>query len=157
MSLTLGYSSTKILTIFFKQISSVPYENAYNCLTVCSLQVMNYGLSMGSLVMLSLDRFWAINYPISYFGRDSRTMTLILALSWIPHVVVGLLPLLGWNRIEKHESLCKMTEVFDSKMIYLCNFQIVLHWFILIIVNSLTFVAIKKQVSDFLTFQDIWN
>jgi hypothetical protein len=114
-----------------------------------SVVVFSYASSMASLAILSLDRFWAIYFPFSYSARKSQTVTWILVLSWTPWIVLGILPIIGWNRRNDFDEKCMFSAVMDRKIFILCTVAILTTWVVMLCAYSFIFVAIRKQVRHF--------
>ncbi|XP_014245551.1 adenosine receptor A3 [Cimex lectularius] len=90
-------------------------KQLYLCLTTLSLLVLLCTISIFSLVAVSVDRYWAILYPMAYARNvTSKTAIYIICLCWVLGTIVGFLPLLGWNNGMAIDSpQCHFTEVMD--------------------------------------------
>ncbi|CAL7947595.1 unnamed protein product [Xylocopa violacea] len=88
--------------------------NLHACLFTVSVLVVLCTISIFCLVAVSVDRYWAILHPMGY-SRTVRTKTAIgiICVCWIAGMLVGFLPLLGWNAGKKSNEKCIFTEVMD--------------------------------------------
>ncbi|XP_012272428.1 adenosine receptor A2b isoform X1 [Orussus abietinus] len=88
--------------------------NLHACLFTVSVLVVLCTISIFCLVAVSVDRYWAILYPMGY-SRTVRTKTAIgiICACWVAGTLVGFLPLLGWNAGKKSDEKCIFTEVMD--------------------------------------------
>ncbi|XP_043462047.1 adenosine receptor A2a-like [Leptopilina heterotoma] len=88
--------------------------NLHACLFTVSVLIVLCTISIFCLVAVSIDRYWAIIYPMAY-SRIVRTKTAIgiICICWIAGGLVGFLPLAGWNAGKKLDDNCIFTEVMD--------------------------------------------
>ncbi|XP_034951430.1 adenosine receptor A2b-like [Chelonus insularis] len=88
--------------------------NFHACLFTVSVLIVLCTISIFCLVAVSVDRYWAILYPMGY-SRNVRTKTAIgiICVCWIAGTLVGFLPLLGWNAGYKSEQKCIFVKVMD--------------------------------------------
>ncbi|XP_012272429.1 adenosine receptor A2b isoform X2 [Orussus abietinus] len=86
--------------------------NLHACLFTVSVLVVLCTISIFCLVAVSVDRYWAILYPMGY-SRTVRTKTAIgiICACWVAGTLVGFLPLLGWNAGKKSDEKCIFTEL----------------------------------------------
>lgn len=132
-------------SFIFKAIDDMPHD--FNqCLWVSSLVIFLYGASMQALVMMSVDRLWAIYFPFSYHSRTRNSVTIVLALSWIPAVFDGGLPLFGWNRKDEFKGKCIVTLIMDTRKSILSSSYIFVSLIAMIIMYTMIYIAIVRQV-----------
>ncbi|XP_020299399.1 adenosine receptor A2b isoform X2 [Pseudomyrmex gracilis] len=88
--------------------------NLHACLFTVSVLVVLCTISIFCLVAVSVDRYWAILYPMGY-SRTMRTKTAIgiICVCWVAGTLVGFLPLFGWNVGETSDHRCIFTKVMD--------------------------------------------
>ncbi|XP_018355317.1 PREDICTED: adenosine receptor A2b-like isoform X1 [Trachymyrmex septentrionalis] len=89
-------------------------KNLHACLFTVSVLVVLCTISIFCLVAVSVDRYWAILYPMGY-SRTVRTKTAIgiICACWVAGTLVGFLPLFGWNAGEMNDHRCIFTNVMD--------------------------------------------
>ncbi|XP_066975019.1 uncharacterized protein [Macrobrachium rosenbergii] len=85
-------------------------RNSYMCPPMLSLLLMLCTVSIFCLVAVSVDRYWAILYPLRY----SRVMTAkiarrIILLCWLAGIFLGFLPLMGWR--QEYQGDCYFVKV----------------------------------------------
>ncbi|XP_064088046.1 alpha-1D adrenergic receptor-like isoform X3 [Macrobrachium nipponense] len=97
-------------------------HNSYMCPPMLSLLLMLCTVSIFCLVAVSVDRYWAILYPLRY----SRVMTAkiarrIILLCWLAGIFLGFLPLMGWR--QEHEGGCYFVKVMDYNYLVFIYFS----------------------------------
>ncbi|XP_012536943.1 adenosine receptor A2b isoform X2 [Monomorium pharaonis] len=101
--------------------------NLHACLFTVSVLVVLCTISIFCLVAVSVDRYWAILYPMGY-SRTVRTKTAIgiICVCWVAGTLVGFLPLLGWNTGEMHDHRCIFTNVMDYNYLVFLYFATII-------------------------------
>ena len=117
------------------------------CLWLSSIVIFCYGASMQALVMMSLDRFWAIYFPFSYHSRSRKSIVIILIISWFPAVFDGALPLFGWNRKDEFKGKCIVTLIMDTRKSILSSSYIFISLIAMILMYTMIYAAIIRQVN----------
>jgi adenosine receptor A2a len=98
-------------------------KNFEACLFMGSLLMLLCTGSIFSLVAVSIDRYVAIIYPLSYPRRMSPFTALMIIIScWILAALIGILPVLGWNRGRPPVPRCFFLEVIDTKYLVFIYF-----------------------------------
>lgn len=88
VSLALADLLVGLLGIPFAVLASVGLpRNLYGCLVTLSILVVLCTISIFCLVAVSVDRYWAILYPLAY-SRNVRTRTAIRECGFSVYVVV---------------------------------------------------------------------
>ncbi|XP_037732338.1 uncharacterized protein LOC119563150 isoform X2 [Drosophila subpulchrella] len=103
-------------------------RNLHACLFTVSLLVVLCTISIFCLVAVSVDRYWAILYPMAY-SRNVRTRTAIFIISmcWVAGTIVGFLPLFGWYNTEfKYDEECLFVEVMDYNYLVFLYFATII-------------------------------
>ncbi|XP_046681060.1 adenosine receptor A2a [Homalodisca vitripennis] len=97
------------------------------CLFTTSLLVVLCTISIFSLVAVSVDRYWAILYPMGY-SRNVRTKTAIgiICVCWVAGGIVGFLPLFGWNNVQGEISSCFFEEVMSPQFLVFLYFATII-------------------------------
>ena len=96
------------------------FENKYYCLVRTGCFVSLFGLSVLNVLVISVERYFAIAYPLKHMAYASQIKTTIcwtLLLLWLSMLAMGLIPLLGWNTFVS-ETPCSITDV------YIFNYQL---------------------------------
>ncbi|XP_059057135.1 adenosine receptor A3 [Achroia grisella] len=128
-------------------------RNLHACLFTVSLLVMLCTISIFCLVAVSVDRYWAILYPMCY-SRNVRTKTAIFIISvcWIAGVCVGLLPLFGWHADVGSAPGCYFVEVMDyNYLLFLYFATIVTPSVLLAAFYAHIYRVVVKQLSEVVT------
>jgi hypothetical protein len=80
--------------------------NFLGCLAVNSVIIVLTQISIFGLLVIAMERFYAIYNPYGYcFYCTPRLAVSLISASWLIGAVVGLVPIFGWNR-GKLNSLC---------------------------------------------------
>nr|KAG5707580.1 hypothetical protein BaRGS_001128 [Batillaria attramentaria] len=94
----------------------------HGCLLINSLVILFNNISILTLVNLTFDRYLAICHPV--FHRRKMTITRairLLAVTWVVAIVLGLVPVMGWNNgKENFTGTCSFVAVISKEyMVYL--------------------------------------
>ena len=124
--------------------------NFQACLLMNSLLLLLCTSSIFSLVAVTVDRYWAIMYPMTYPLRMTHQRALIIiVVCWTLASVVGLLPSMGWNKGEPPEARCFFMEVIDLRYLVFIYFSTILApSAFMAVVYFRIYRAIKYQVGD---------
>ncbi|NWU49231.1 AA3R protein, partial [Dromas ardeola] len=96
----------------------------YTCLFMCCLMVVFTNASILSLLAIAIDRYLRVKVPTRYkiITRERRVWW-ALGLCWSVSLLVGLVPMFGWNRTESRNFgflSCQFTSVM--RMDYMVYF-----------------------------------
>ena len=118
------------------------------CLLMTSLLMLLCTGSIFSLVAVTLDRFWAIMYPFSYTTTmTTRKALAVIAACWTLATVIGLLPVMGWNRGRPPEARCFFMEVMAQRyLVFIFVFTIVAPSIVMAIAYARIYRVVKQQV-----------
>ncbi|KAH8334686.1 hypothetical protein KR074_001460 [Drosophila pseudoananassae] len=129
-------------------------RNLHACLFTVSLLVVLCTISIFCLVAVSVDRYWAILYPMAY-SRNVRTRTAIFIISmcWVAGTIVGFLPLFGWhNKDVGHNQECLFVEVMDyDYLVFLYFATIITPALLMLAFYTHIYRVIIKQVRQIVT------
>ncbi|CAH1270467.1 ADORA2B [Branchiostoma lanceolatum] len=103
-------------------------------------------LSAVGVVLLSVDRYLAIFYPIFYKTRMSgRHVAVSLGIAWPVCAVVCLSPLMGWNCIDSETENC----IRNAPVNYLVLINAILAVAVIVVVfvNVRIFIVLKQRFS----------
>ncbi|NXS42558.1 AA3R protein, partial [Balaeniceps rex] len=100
---------------------SIPF---YTCLFMCCLMVVFTNASVLSLLAIAIDRYLRVKLPTRYkIITTERRVWCALGLCWSVSLLVGLVPMFGWNKTEPRNSdflRCRFTSVM--RMDYMVYF-----------------------------------
>ncbi|XP_017142730.1 D(1C) dopamine receptor isoform X1 [Drosophila miranda] len=128
-------------------------HNLHACLFTVSLLVVLCTISIFCLVAVSVDRYWAILYPMAY-SRNVRTRTAIFIISmcWVAGTIVGFLPLFGWHADVAHNQECLFVEVMDyDYLVFLYFATIITPALLMLAFYTHIYRVIIKQVRQIVT------
>lgn len=81
-----------------------------------------FAVSMFSLLAISVDRCWAVVYPLTYQAKSKSTTKKIIAACWSLGIFFGFLPALGWNSGVFHGK-CDLRVVMNLYyLLFICVF-----------------------------------
>ena len=71
--------------------------------------------SSWTLVLISLDRFLAIEFPLryTYYINNNRTIAIAIGVTWIYTILFTLTPMMGWNAWYREPSICTYADLMD--------------------------------------------
>ncbi|XP_013108215.2 uncharacterized protein LOC106087647 [Stomoxys calcitrans] len=127
--------------------------NLHACLFTVSLLVVLCTISIFCLVAVSVDRYWAILYPMAY-SRNVRTRTAIVIISmcWFAGTIVGFLPLFGWHAAVDSKQACLFVEVMDyNYLVFLYFATIITPALLMLAFYAHIYKVIIKQVRQIVT------
>ncbi|XP_061391039.1 uncharacterized protein LOC133326398 [Musca vetustissima] len=127
--------------------------NLHACLFTMSLLVVLCTISIFCLVAVSVDRYWAILYPMAY-SRNVRTRTAIVIISmcWLAGAIVGFLPLFGWHAAVDTNQACLFVEVMDyNYLVFLYFATIITPALLMMAFYAHIYKVIIKQVRQIVT------
>ena len=127
----------------------LPYD-FHGCLFMNSCLLLLCTSSIFSLIAVTIDRFWAINFPLTYPHKMTRrNANIIISTSWLVAAIIGLLPSMGWNLGRPVEPRCFFMEVIDLRYLVFLYFATILApSFFMGFVYILIFKAVRRQVRD---------
>ncbi|XP_037816407.1 uncharacterized protein LOC119606834 [Lucilia sericata] len=131
--------------------------NLHACLFTVSLLVVLCTISIFCLVAVSVDRYWAILYPMAY-SRNVRTKTAIVIISmcWVAGTVVGFLPLFGWHAAVDDNQACLFVEVMDyNYLVFLYFATIITPALLMLAFYAHIYKVIIKQVRQIVTMNPV--
>ncbi|XP_074420771.1 adenosine receptor A3-like [Larus michahellis] len=116
----------------------------YTCLFMCCLMVVFTNASILSLLAIAIDRYLRVKVPTRYklITRERRVWW-VLGLCWSVSLLVGLVPMFGWNRTESRRFgflSCQFTSVM--RMDYMVYFG----FFIWTLVPLLVMCALYAEI-----------
>ncbi|NXX17761.1 AA3R protein, partial [Podargus strigoides] len=116
----------------------------YTCLFMCCLMVVFTNASVLSLLAIAIDRYLRVKLPTRYkIITTERRVWWVLGLCWAVSLLVGLVPMFGWNKsAERNSDLlrCRFTSVM--RMDYMVYFG----FFTWILVPLLVMCALYGEI-----------
>lgn len=89
--------------------------NKYYCLGQNALFVISLGTSSFNMLVISIERFLAVRFPLRHKTMFTRKTTYILMIiCWSYHSVVAVLPLIGWNDFHDGVTVCDTDLVWEK-------------------------------------------
>ncbi|XP_065554595.1 adenosine receptor A3-like isoform X2 [Lathamus discolor] len=103
----------------------------YSCLFMCCLMMIFSHASILSLLAIAVDRYLRVKLPTRYRAAvTKKRICVTLALCWLVSVLVGLVPMLGWNRHTGSSSHIECHYLAVMRMDYVVYFSF-LAWILL--------------------------
>ncbi|XP_037090841.1 adenosine receptor A2b-like [Pollicipes pollicipes] len=147
LSLALSDMLVGILGVPVAVLASAGLPKALQaCLFSISVLLILCTTSILNLLAVSVDRFWAILYPMQYARiMTGQLVTGIIIGCWVLGAVVGLLPVMGWNA--GPYPFCIFTRVMDyNYLVFLYFATIVFPGLLMAIFYIRIYIVVVKQV-----------
>nr|XP_061841950.1 adenosine receptor A2a-like [Nerophis lumbriciformis] len=106
VSLAVADIAVGVLAIPFAIVISVGFcSNFYGCLFIACFVLILTQSSIFSLLAIAMDRYIAIKLPLRYNSLvTGQRAQCIIAICWFLSIVIGLTPMMGWNKISQKEN-----------------------------------------------------
>ncbi|XP_043196892.1 adenosine receptor A2b-like [Amphibalanus amphitrite] len=156
LSLALSDLLVGVLGVPVAVLASVGLPRALGaCLVSISVLLILCTTSILNLLAVSVDRFWAILYPMQYARiMTSQLVTGIIIGCWVLGAVVGLLPVMGWNA-GPYPS-CLFTRVMDyDYLVFLYFATIVFPGLVMAVFYIRIYIVVVKQVRSMSFFSHL--
>ncbi|KAI8784713.1 adenosine receptor A3 [Biomphalaria glabrata] len=102
--------------------------NFYGCLFISCILLILTNVSIISLLVIALDRFFAVKSPLRY--QKVMTMRKVYCINcgiWLLGINTGLIPMYGWSHPYRELTFCRFIDVIKMEhMVYLQFFGIIL-------------------------------
>ncbi|XP_009702251.1 PREDICTED: adenosine receptor A3 [Cariama cristata] len=96
----------------------------YSCLFMCCLMMIFSHASILSLLAIAVDRYLRVKLPTRYRAAiTKKRVCVILGLCWLVSVLVGLVPMLGWNQHRGSSSYIECRYLAVMRMDYVVYFS----------------------------------
>ncbi|XP_055912342.1 uncharacterized protein LOC129946244 [Eupeodes corollae] len=158
VSLAIADFLVGLLGVPFAVLASVGLpRNLHACLFTVSLLVVLCTISIFCLVAVSVDRYWAILYPMAY-SRNVRTKTAIgiISMCWVAGTIVGFLPLFGWHADVENNASCLFEKVMDyNYLVFLYFATIITPALLLLAFYAHIYRVIIKQLRQIVTMNPV--
>ena len=95
-------------------------HNFYGCLIMSCIIILLTQVSIHGLAAIALERLIAIRFPIFHRKHFNKRMAvLIIIIAWTSAILIGLVPVFGWNLGPHPSGVCAFVFVIDfSYMVY---------------------------------------
>lgn len=158
VSLAIADFLVGLLGVPFAVLASVGLpRNLHACLFTVSLLVVLCTISIFCLVAVSVDRYWAILYPMAY-SRNVRTKTAIgiISMCWMAGTIVGFLPLFGWHADVENNASCLFVKVMDyNYLVFLYFATIITPALLMLAFYAHIYRVIIKQLRQIVTMNPV--
>ena len=89
------YTGTPCVLVAFHGLPT----NFLGCLAVNSVIIVLTQISIFGLLVIAVERYYAIRYPYDYCRYFTpRFVFVLVGVYWLAGICVGLIPMFGWNR-----------------------------------------------------------
>ncbi|KAE8622065.1 hypothetical protein XENTR_v10005082 [Xenopus tropicalis] len=145
VSLAVADIAVGLLAIPFAITISIGLETDFHsCLFFACFVLVLTQSSIFSLLAVAIDRYLAIKIPLRYkslvSGKRARA---IIAVFWILSFVIGLIPLMGWNRLDKN---CSHEPGMSHNCTVQCLFEKVVTMSYMVYFNFFGFVLLPLLI-----------
>ncbi|NXG31642.1 AA3R protein, partial [Dromaius novaehollandiae] len=96
----------------------------YSCLFMCCLMMIFPHASVLSLLAIAIDRYMRVKLPTRYRAViTERRIRAVLGLCWLASLLVGLVPMFGWNQQAGSSSCIECHYLAVMRMDYVVYFS----------------------------------
>lgn len=121
----------------------------HSCMILHSFLLALIATSLFSLVAVSIDRCWAICWPVTYHITGPRVTKLMVMLCWIMGMIFGLSPAF-YQDVDHYKGRCDHSVLVEMNRMLLVHVSIaLLSTLAIIVLYVLIYRTIKKQVRKF--------
>lgn len=119
-SLSIADLVTGIVMLYVTSYSLLQYQNTWECLFRFGLTYTVSHSSFTHILAITVDRYVKVIYPFRYFTIfTKKTVTIISTSIWACSILIGLLPLFGWNQEyineENRDTVCRFFGVLTNE------------------------------------------
>ncbi|NWS77061.1 AA3R protein, partial [Crotophaga sulcirostris] len=115
----------------------------YSCLFLCCLMMIFSHASILSLLAIAVDRYLRVKLPTRYRAAiTKKRICVVLGLCWFVSMLVGLVPMLGWNQHTSSSSYIECHYLAVMRMDYVVYFS----FFTWILLPLLTMCALYTEI-----------
>ena len=125
-------------------------EDYIGCVFTNSIVVVLTQISIFNLVDVAIERFIAIKNPFFYQENMTKRVAMIMiTVSWVLAIIIGLVPLFGWNLGPMKNNTCSFVGVIDfDYMVYFNFFGFVLvPLIVMFCIYSYIFYIVRQQMA----------
>lgn len=124
--------------------------NKYVCLGIFAIFVLTLGSSCSNLLLISIERFIAIVYPVKKTVLlTKRKMFFVMSMAWILPFINSTLPLYGINTYSKSSQECRVEQVWTKEYRTLNDWTFLLSLFFNFLFYAIVVcIAVRKSRRD---------
>ena len=141
----------EVLSIFLRV-----FNKKYPCLITIGISVTLTMSSVLNMLAIAVERFMSVAHPLKHRSPKTKTVVkLCIPLLWCSVLVIGFLPLMGFNK-KKYRDRCSYNEIFlDGYTIFITSFYAVCIFANIGFFASVVNIALRKlrKVRDSGTIQ----
>lgn len=135
----------------------LPHDSPLACVAMLSFIVVLCTVSILHLVAVSVDRYWAILYPLAYQRLASEGVVVgVVFACWLAGFMLGFLPLLGWHDSKAASSgACLFLPVMKYSFLVFLYFATIVYPALLIAFFYVRiYSVVRKQLRQITVFGD---
>ncbi|XP_062621521.1 adenosine receptor A2b-like [Saccostrea cucullata] len=143
-----------LVGIFVAPLAALSYlglpEDYLGCVFTNSIVVVLTQTSIFNLVDIAIERFIAIKNPFFYQEHmTKRVAVIMITISWVLALIIGLVPVFGWNLGPMKDNKCAFVAVIDfNYMVYFNFFGFVLTpLIIMFVIYTYIFYIVRQQMA----------
>ncbi|XP_077533517.1 adenosine receptor [Haemaphysalis longicornis] len=137
--------------------AGLPHDSPLACVAMLSFIVVLCTVSILHLVAVTVDRYWAILYPLAYQRLASEGVVVGVVLAcWLAGFMLGFLPLLGWHDSKAASSgACLFLPVMKYSFLVFLYFATIVYPALLIAFFYVRiYSVVRKQLRQITVFGD---
>lgn len=125
----------------------------HGCVFTNSIVVAFTQVSIFNLLAVAFERFFAIKHPFAYTKHaDIKCALIVNGGVWSFGMIIGFIPLFGWNREDLHDEnwICNFVTVMDMNYVVYFHFFgcIVIPLVIICAIYFYIFLIVRRQMSQ---------
>ncbi|CRL01068.1 CLUMA_CG014330, isoform A [Clunio marinus] len=126
------------------RITRAPHD-FHQCVFLYSFIAALFAVSMLSLLAVSIDRCWAVCFPLTYHVAEISIAKVAIFFCWMIGIIVGFIPTFGWNSGEFYGS-CDFRIISSMDyVLYVGVIIAVLALLLIITIYSIIYCVISRQ------------
>ena len=137
---------------FFVDITGIN-SNKYFCLGKYAIFVLSLGGSCFNLLLISVERFIAVVFPLKKNDYFTRTrIILMITIGWGFSLADSLLPLLGWNGQEGNITTCVPDHVWTNSYDLFNGWLIITAYILNVTFYAVVmYIAVRKATTELIS------
>lgn len=136
----------------------ISYHNYSLCIFVLSMLIILTQSSIFSLLLVAVERYIAIVLPFHYRRlMKPRIAKLVILLTWVLACVMGLIPLMGFQRRYKRTQHCIFVYVVNMTYMVYINFfgSVLTSLLVMFFIYAHIFITVRKHVKNIANMRTI--
>lgn len=119
-----------------------------SCLLATVVIMTVFGLTLTTLPGISIDRFWAICYPVHYRNHNKRAVNVaIIGFSWIFGILLGSMTWIERYPEENYGGSCTFSNIITTRATFIVSSVTSITCLLMVFIYFFIFRKIRQMVS----------